>query len=236
MKIFEGKQRGEIVGVVLGNLVPLVGVLMFGWSLAGVVLVYWWENVVIGVVNVLKLLTNRGGMGGRSVVGKDAQDDRGFYPSPPVEEKAAGGGKAFSAIFFTVHYGIFAGVHLMFLEGVFLKKTGGAEVMLRESFGEYRWAILGFLLSHLWVFWSKYLKEGERDQKTISEVMMAPYPRIIVLHFAIVFGAGVTLLLGSPWFFVVLLVALKIGLEVAFAGKELGDFAVGKEKNWYGGS
>ena len=46
---------GAAVALVLANLVPLAGVLLWEWSVSSVVILYWFENVVIGVVNVLRM-------------------------------------------------------------------------------------------------------------------------------------------------------------------------------------
>ena len=35
------------------NLVPLCGVLWWQWSVSSVIVLYWFENIVIGVINVL---------------------------------------------------------------------------------------------------------------------------------------------------------------------------------------
>ena len=79
------------VGLVVANLVPLVGVLFFGWSLFGVMWLYWAENGVIGAFALLRILT--------------AGEDHGQ--------------KWTMAPFFVVHYGIFWSVHGVFVATTF---------------------------------------------------------------------------------------------------------------------
>ena len=37
------------------NLIPLFGVLFFGWSLFSIMFLYWIENGIIGFFNILKI-------------------------------------------------------------------------------------------------------------------------------------------------------------------------------------
>ena len=48
--------RLSAVALVLANLVPLAGVLLWQWSISSILILYWFENVVIGVINVLRML------------------------------------------------------------------------------------------------------------------------------------------------------------------------------------
>ena len=72
------------------NLVPLVGVLAFGWDLGVVMLLFWAENAVIGVYHVVRL----------ALVARWA----GLFLVP----------------FFTLHYGIFTTVHGVFVVTLFV--------------------------------------------------------------------------------------------------------------------
>ena len=49
--------RLSAAALVIANLVPLAGVLLWQWSVSSIVILYWFENVVIGVVNVLRMAT-----------------------------------------------------------------------------------------------------------------------------------------------------------------------------------
>ena len=48
------------IGLVVANVVPLVGVLWFGWDLFGVMWLYWAENGIIGAYALLRILTASG--------------------------------------------------------------------------------------------------------------------------------------------------------------------------------
>jgi hypothetical protein len=55
-----GSSVGAVASLVLANLVPLAGVVWFGWSVRTVLIVYWLENGVVGAFNVLKMLHAEG--------------------------------------------------------------------------------------------------------------------------------------------------------------------------------
>lgn len=53
--------RTSAAALVIANLTPLAGVMLFEWRVLDVLLLYWAENVVIGVINVLRMLVAGGG-------------------------------------------------------------------------------------------------------------------------------------------------------------------------------
>ena len=81
--------------ILLQNMIPVAGVLFFGWKAFLLLLFYWLENVVIGLVNLLKIAVS------------------GF-----TKNREAGLVTLFLVPFFVVHYGIFCFVHGMFLLGI----------------------------------------------------------------------------------------------------------------------
>jgi len=81
--------------LVAANLVPLAGVLFFGWSVFATLLLFWVENVIVGGFNVLRMLW--------------AQPD-----NPLIWVAKAG-----MIPFFIVHYGMFTTVHGAFVLTLF---------------------------------------------------------------------------------------------------------------------
>jgi hypothetical protein len=49
--------KSSAVVLIVANLVPLIGVLFWHWDAFEIVALYWAENVIIGVINVLKMIT-----------------------------------------------------------------------------------------------------------------------------------------------------------------------------------
>jgi hypothetical protein len=50
-----GSSVGALVALIVANLVPLVGVLWFGWNVWAILIIYWLENGIVGLFNVLKM-------------------------------------------------------------------------------------------------------------------------------------------------------------------------------------
>ena len=46
-----GSSYGAVAALIIANLVPLVGVLWFGWDVWGILIIYWLEN---GIVRALQ--------------------------------------------------------------------------------------------------------------------------------------------------------------------------------------
>ena len=45
----------SIIALMTANLVPLIGVVFLGWDAASIVLLYWIENLIVGIFNVLRM-------------------------------------------------------------------------------------------------------------------------------------------------------------------------------------
>ncbi|MFA5943847.1 MAG: DUF6498-containing protein [Candidatus Thermoplasmatota archaeon] len=111
--------------------------------------------------------------------------------------------------FFLVHAGLFMGGHLLFLLALFVEEpSGGWSALLRDIV----LVLPVFVVSHGYSFFANFRRRGE-SFKGHGDVMAAFYKRIVVMHLTIIFGAFLTFGLGSPVWAVVLLVALKTGID-----------------------
>jgi len=192
----------SLILLVAMNMIPLAGVVLWGWPVFPVMVLFWLENVVIGVLNIPRILLSQGdGMHGVLVLGK-----------------------WFTAAFFAVHYGIFTAVHGVFVFALFGVPLGGTvdSAQVWKVIGDYQlhWALAALILSHGFSFVTNYIGKGEYRTATIQQLMHAPYGRVVVLHLAILGGGFVLQLLGGPTWGLVLLVVLKIGLDVRAHRKE----------------
>ncbi len=198
------RRRVSLAVLVLVNLLPLGGVLFFGWDVAALVILYWSENLVLGFYTLLKMLVTSplGGLG------------RG--------------------LFFTIHYGGFCAVHgvfilLMLVDGEFDPMPAEpwplflvfpqllVNVVLQVlSFAPREWlfAFAALVISHGVSFVANFLLGGERDKLSPRDLMGAPYGRIVVLHLAVILGGFGTMALGQPVAMLVALVVLKLGLDI----------------------
>lgn len=214
------------IALVLSNLVPVYGVLALGWRVFDVVALYWFENVVIGGFNVLKMLLCSPDMRELSRLyqpptGSAIGPEGGTGEFPPLVQVKHVGlamnlAKLFLIPFFAFHYGLFTFVH-----GVFLVSMLGTSQTQSEPLP---WTALqggGLLLaaacmvaSHGVSFVTNFLLGGEFRRTSLPQQMFSPYARVVVLHVAILFGAFATFALGSPMGLLLLLIAGKIVLDL----------------------
>lgn len=178
----------------LANMIPVIGVMIWNWSVAEIVVVYWVENIIIGVFNVPRML----------------MAEKTNNPNTP---------RLFLVPFFLVHFGIFCLVHGFFvfflLSGDMLHNPFGSE----KSSIPFVVPVVGFIfmfLSHLFSFFWNYIGQREYRDTVVEEQMVQPYGRVVVLHIAILFGAFAVVLLGGPLILVLLLIVGKTALDLGF--------------------
>src|SRR6266550_4646426 len=75
------------------------------------------------------------------------------------------------------------------------------------------WTVFPLVLIHWLSFYWNYIKNGEYQRASLNALMAQPYGRVMVLHLTVLFGGWVVMLLGSPLFALVLLVALKTAAD-----------------------
>ena len=88
--------RISIGSLILSNLIPLIGVLFFGWDVSTILILYWSENVIIGFYNIIKMALAKGEV----------------RPKQIYE-------RLFLIGFFIVHFGIFTFGHAAFVFSFF---------------------------------------------------------------------------------------------------------------------
>jgi uncharacterized protein DUF6498 len=87
------------------------------------------------------------------------------------------------------------------------------------------WAVLTLLVSHGLSFYWNYLRNGEFQRASLSALMTQPYGRVFVLHFTVLFGGWIVMMLGSPLLALALLVILKTAADLRAHSAERRKFA-----------
>jgi hypothetical protein len=188
--------------LVAANLVPLAGVLFWGWDAFALLALFWMENVVVGVFFALRMLT--------------------IDPRDPALWMA----KLFMVPFFCFHYGMFTAIHGAFVFSIFGKNYAVRDLSVlgpaAQAASDYGlWLPIAVLVaSHFFSFAWNYLVGGEFRRAQLTRTMMQPYMRVMVLHVAIIFGGVAATALGSPVWALLILVALKIALDLKAHVKE----------------
>jgi hypothetical protein len=191
-----------MVPIVALNLTPLIGVVWFGWDAGALLILYWAENVIVGVCTLVA-------MGWRS-----------------LRTLAGGMGFVLSAPFFLVHYGLFCAVHGMF--ALAFARGGLTGASGPDPFDDtlwpwivqtgVLWGVAGLALAQLLRLVAR-IASGEIGRTDADKLMFAPYGRIVVLHITLIGGAFAAQAMGQPLGFIILLVLLKTAFELA--GDEL---------------
>jgi len=220
-------KRPSSLVLILANLIPVIGVLLYDWSVLSILLLYWAESVVVGVLNVARMIASENVDVLRGVV---AVVDRPV-PEELLENLPRIGGaalKIFLIPFFVVHYGMFCFGHLTAVVGIF----GGGGISLRagtalaELWQPSFWiAVVAVFASHLYSFFANFIGEGEYKRANLMLLMHRPYGRIIAMHIAIVLGAGLVMWLGSPLPMLLILILIKTFLDIRMHEKERGKLS-----------
>ncbi len=175
--------------LVLANLVPLAGALLGYWSSFELVLLFWAENIVIGLFQILRM--------GTVLVLRREWPLLGLIP------------------LFAANYGLFAFVHGLFL--ILLLGGGttfdGALAMLGQQAG-LLWPMLGLVASHALSFALNFVGGGEWRQVAPKALMTQPYGRVVLLHLVIMVGGAIAMALQDAIAALALLVVAKIGMDL----------------------
>lgn len=168
---------GSIIAIgfsVTMNVLTLVGVMAWGWPAGNVMLLFWIENVIIGMISLVRVVSARGTASdgsGLTVNGRPVRGTPGRY-----------------GLFFTLHYGIFCLVHGVFTLIVTIN------LGIEPTFFWLGFPVIVVAVRYLVELLSTWFgPAGLRTVVSPQQAMMQPYPRIIVLHLAVLFAFWFTL-------------------------------------------
>jgi hypothetical protein len=198
----------SVIILVLANLLPLYGVLYWGWDLYTLMVLYWMETGIIGLFAIVEMA-----MAARLMA-------------------------LFLVPFFIVHFGGFMLGHIFFLTVMFGGGAPNSleqmpEVVWKVLVERGLWiAFVALFVSHGASFllnvvrpaWREWRERPDGDKFSLAmlgpvgnpqSAMMAPYGRIVVMHVTIIFGAMLAAIFETRVAAFVLLITLKIAVDVA---------------------
>lgn len=188
----------SIISLVLGNVVPLLGVLFWNWDPASIIFTYWLENIVIGFYNVLKML-------------KAARPTLPDTPPIMVNMPWWKGpiytrSKRAFVWSFIAFYGFFIAFHgiaaFTFFKPTTLYLTS---IMI---------AVFSLFISHGISYAHNFIGKGEYQKVTPDSLMLDPLKRVFFMQAAVMVGAVAAEVLGAQIFTLVVLVFLKIFVDL----------------------
>lgn len=164
--------KRSAVTLVAANMVPLFGVVFWGWDIFPLVFLYWTENAATWLMTVFKIALAR--------------------PSGQTARM----GRASATLVFFLSYGLFTVIHgcavIVLFNFSALQDPAGPSfwAVAGEAVGEpgLLWAILALLVSHVMNFRANFLPDRDRPRDGLMEFMGAPFGRIVLLHVFIIVG------------------------------------------------
>lgn len=175
--------------LILVNLIPIIGVITFNWNIYDIILLYWVENIVVGIYNIPRIAT---GQGSNTIEGE-------WYS------------KIIITMFFAVHYFIFNFVHGIFLSALVYEKT---TFNLNNDYKGVLAFFIALMISHGYSLITNYYMRGEYKVTIPVKQMFTPYPRVMIIHMTILIGA--ILLTFAPKILIIPFIILKTLVDLGF--------------------
>jgi hypothetical protein len=153
--------RSPLLTLILVNLIPVAGVLFFGWQIGHVVILFWLESLMIGFFNLLRILLAQG-----------------RHEMKPANKYG-------TALFFLIHYFGF-----MIAQGFFMfALVLDSDDILTLSRLNIPLVFAGLLLFYSFNFISEFILSGEFQRKTPDSFFFRPYGRVAIQQ-VLVLGGG----------------------------------------------
>ena len=177
-----------ITALILANLVPLVGVVFWGWNLSSIMVLYWCESAIIGLYSMAKLIVIAQWLSVLAI---------------PL---------------FWGHFIGFMAAHFLFINLVFINRgmnTRGMDQFsaLTPIFNEIWLSLLALTVSHGISFYMNFVRRKEYESGNVIGLMLAPYKRVAIMHCTVLLGGFGSLLLGEPAIALIVLIAMKLLMD-----------------------
>ncbi|MFC5337274.1 DUF6498-containing protein [Leucobacter denitrificans] len=201
---------------------PIVGIFLFDWDWRSVIVLYWLQNITVGIRTEIDMIRTR------------TPEAPGESVSLTFNGRQVTGSaqKPLMVVFFAVHYGIFTLVHGVFVflivSGVFnglfqasggAGSTGGAGpawlpgALTQEATFDLRGIIVAWAIGSIVQFVLAAMAPSE-NLPPLRKLFFAPYARIFVLHFTVIIGVFLITRFDWPPAAAILLVALQFVVDL----------------------
>ena len=215
--------RPSAIALLLANLVPLAGILWLDWRVFDVLMLYWAENVVIGIVNVMRLIAWLPTLG-LSRLAHQAH----IRQLTEADRTTLSGFRYFVIPFFVVHYGMFCYGHYTAVVSLFGDDIGDSArsgwlfgVPLSDAWQSSLWiGVAAIVVSHLLSFFLNFMSRGEYQRTNFGQLMRRPYGRMMALHISVIAGGFLVVVLGDPVWMLLVLIVVKIVIDLRMHERE----------------
>ena len=198
--------RGILI-VLLVNAVPIIGVLRFGWSAINVLVLYWFENVLVAVCTCVRLAVHRYLTRKR---GYWREGQSGLQVNGQTVQMGLLGEYALMAFSFTFAHGIFVGVIALILA-----QNYPDQPMWQFSFAQVMRGVLVISAMLGIELVADLFSIRSRSFAWMKAYVQARVGRVIVLHLTIIFGMFAMAMTNSPLGILYVLIGLKTLSDLA---------------------
>ena len=179
--------------ILAGNMVPMLGVLFWGWSIAALLILYWFETGIVGFFCAAKILVIRPRYAAVyiSLIG-------------------------FICGFCMLVHGAFLGYLLQLAHG------GEEDALARVIPPIVADLILGaiaLMVSHACTFVFDFILDKEHARPSADDILEEPYPHLAAMHCTLLFGFIAIFLLRGGVGMLALLVILKTVVDLGSYGR-----------------
>jgi hypothetical protein len=195
-------RQPTVLALLAANLLPLAGVLLLGWEVDRLVLLYCLEALLMQLFFAARIATNTEGTSAEIFV---------FLPFFLGMYTVLLGGLTLFAVvtFYTPgHDGpTFLGMdpYEMYVLVVDAATTEGPTYLTA--------CLVFYAVSHGWSFWRNYYRTSARDQD-LEWLVFKPFGRIAAVALVVIPGGMLLYFHGSTWFFAVALAVFKSGADL----------------------
>ena len=195
------------------SLVPLAGVLWFGWSASTLLAVFWGETLLTGTANVVRIGLHRRLTRAQGHWRRHLQDSskRAIGKIEPQSETTFLAEYAMILYVFTLAHGLFLGVFLLILNQNWHGEGPSPWRIDTESFRSGILAVAGFSVLELLY---DLMSLGQQPFAFLKARVQVALGRVVVLHLVVIFGAFLMMRFETPMSFLGILVGLKTLLDL----------------------
>lgn len=190
------------LSLLLINLVPLFGVMFYGWQANSIILFYVAETILVGFIHVVKMT---------ALLLMNSKRESALS----VERTNTGVKGAGLIPFFIFHFGFFVFVQMMIFGGFTHQNLIKTFPVLFT--GNYKYALSVIFITKITLLISELFWDPDSEKKLPDDVFFEPYPRIFVQQFMVILGGWFTIIGNSLIGYLVVLIFCKTVFDIGFA-------------------
>lgn len=179
------------VQIGLYTIIPVLGMLFFNWDWRQVIVLYWFENISLGIIALTNLIRSNFNIADSKNLTAEQRRMHKILSRQPAAIKA------FTAVFFSLHYGAFTLGHGLFVFALANGEIDNLPASVNAAPTLDIGALIPFWLLGLIVQLTLSLTKPVA-QMTPDSKFYFPYGRITTLHVSILLGTFLITYLNLP--------------------------------------